>query len=145
MGTSEKSPPEKKNVKIAIVVFPFVLDTFTSPFTIPSSNWKPNRRADRRSHVKLTRSLTKYCGTDIEGGGNDHFFEGEAPKSKIEKNTQEVNSLFLQYGVEEWVQKHEGKLGDGTGSRTGRSTLENIVEILEPQAVRVCLLHATGA
>ena len=55
---------------------------------------------------------------------------------KKEKKTQEVNTHFLQCGDQKGVQNHEGKTGSGTGSRTHRSTLQNIVENLQPQTVR---------
>ena len=69
-GRVKSHLPIEKTRKLKIVTFPLVLDTFTSPFTIPRSNWKANRRADRRSHaVAAGNGLCPY----YSGGKWSHF------------------------------------------------------------------------
>ena len=75
LGTCEKSPPDRKNTKFEIVTFPLVLDTFTSPFTIPRSNWKANLERIEGRMLWLQKSSYAL----IIGEANDHFFEGESP------------------------------------------------------------------
>ena len=44
----------------------------------------------------MTRNLTKSCCEDIEGGANDHMFEGESHFKKARRFAQEMNFKILQ-------------------------------------------------
>ena len=57
--------PSKKNEKTQMSCFPLVLSTFRSQFSESVSNWKGNRRSNRRSHVVVAGKVAVW----IESGG----------------------------------------------------------------------------
>ena len=110
LGTSEKSPPEKKKQENRNCHFSIGSGHIHLPIYDSDVKLEGESSSESKIEKKLPIISNEYSLNILKGEANDHFFEGESPFKKARRFEQEVHFKILQNESNNDPQKTGGKI-----------------------------------